>query len=116
MVVELPDGRKRPIRIASTDLAAMVITSGAASDLPRISIRTLIPLVQHLSANLALLTEEVIRDGSSSPSASRCVSTVKSRAIMTPEVLFGAKIDPLKPRLLARQRDAGGYRPVTQRG
>jgi hypothetical protein len=38
VVVELPDGRKRPIRIASTDLAATVITSGAASDLPRISV------------------------------------------------------------------------------
>jgi len=75
VVVELPDGRKRPIRIASTDLAATVITSGAAPDLPRISVRTLIPLVQHLSANLALLAEEVIRDDSSGPSASRCVST-----------------------------------------
>src|SRR5947207_9859947 len=50
VVVELPDGRKRSIRIASTDLTATVITSGAAPDLPRISVRTLIPLVQHLSA------------------------------------------------------------------
>jgi hypothetical protein len=31
-----------------------------------ISVRTLIPLVQHLSANLKLLAEEVIRDGSTS--------------------------------------------------
>src|SRR6516162_9960721 len=75
VVVELPDGRKRPIRISSTDLATTVITSGVAPDLPRISIRTLIPLVQHLSANLAPLADEVIRDGSSSPSALRCVST-----------------------------------------
>ena len=74
LVVALPDGRKRSIRIASTDLASTVTTSGAP-DLPRISVRTLIPLMQHLSANLALLAEEVIRDGSSSPSASRCVST-----------------------------------------
>ena len=75
LVVALPDGRKRSIRIASTDLASTVTVSGAP-DLPRISVRTLIPLMQHLSANLALLAEEVIRDGSSSPSASRCVSTV----------------------------------------
>ena len=66
LVVALPDGRKRSIRIASTDLASTVTTSGAP-DLPRISVRTLIPLMQHLSANLALLAEEVIRDGSSSP-------------------------------------------------
>ncbi len=75
VVVELPDGRRRPIRISSTDLAATVITSGMAPDLPRISVRTLIPLVQHLSANLTPLADEVIRDGSSSPSALRCVST-----------------------------------------
>jgi hypothetical protein len=75
VVVELPDGRKRPIRIASTDLAATVTASGAAPDLLRISVRTLIPLVQHLSANLALLADEVIRDDSTSSSASRCVST-----------------------------------------
>src|SRR5208282_148779 len=75
LVVELPDGRKRSIRITSTDFAATVITSGATPNLPRISVRTLIPLVQHLNANLALLAKEVIRDGSSSPSTSRCVST-----------------------------------------
>src|ERR1700737_2889768 len=73
LVVALPDGRKRSIRIASTDLASTVTVSGAP-DLPRISVRTLIPLMQHLSANLALLAEEVILDGSSSPSASGCVS------------------------------------------
>ena len=77
VVVELPDGRKRSIRVTLTDLTPAVFTSGElASDLPRISVRTLIPLVQHLSANLTLLAEEVIRDGSTSPSASRCVSTV----------------------------------------
>jgi hypothetical protein len=75
VVVALPDGRKRSIRIASTDLAATVIRSGAVAVLPRISVRTLIPLAQHLSANLAVLAEEVIRDGSSSTSASRCVPT-----------------------------------------
>jgi len=84
VVVELPDGRKRSIRFTSTDLTPAVITSGElASDLPRISVRTLIPLVQHLSANLTLLAEEVIRDGSTSPSASRCVSTV----VTSPHIL-----------------------------
>ncbi len=76
MVVELPDGRRRSIRIASTDLAEAVDTRDPKGcDLPRISVRTIIPLMQHLNANLILLAEEVIRDGSSSPSTSRCVST-----------------------------------------
>ena len=79
VVVVLPDGRKRSIPIDSTDLSLPIFTSDKlAPDLPWISVRTLIPLVQHLSANLKLLAEEVIRDDSTSPSASRCVSTVVS--------------------------------------
>jgi hypothetical protein len=53
IVVALPDGRRRGIRIASTDLAEPPNCASIA-DLPRISARTLIPLMQHLSANLRL--------------------------------------------------------------
>jgi hypothetical protein len=92
VAVELPDGRKRSIRVTSTDLAPAVITSGElASYPPRISMRTLIPLVQHLSANLKLLAEEVIRDGSTSPSASRCVSTV----VTSPRISATSGIAPV---------------------
>jgi len=63
VVVALPDGRRRAVRIASTDLAETAITSPDAADLPRVSARTLIPLMQHLSASLSLLDEKVIRDG-----------------------------------------------------
>ena len=73
IIVVLPDGRHRSVRIASTDLGQR--TGGHGSDeLPRISVRTLIPLMQHLSASLDLFGVEVIRDGTSSPSRSRCVS------------------------------------------
>ncbi|WP_339472528.1 hypothetical protein, partial [Pseudomonas sp. EL_65y_Pfl1_R83] len=41
--------------------------------MPRISVRTLIPLTRHLNASLALLAEEVIRDGPTHPSRTRCV-------------------------------------------
>ena len=76
VVVALPDGRPRAIRIASTDLAETPITSRPnATDLPRISARTLIPLMQHLSASLGLLDEKVIRDDPPTASRSRCVST-----------------------------------------
>ena len=91
----------------STDLAATVITSGAAPDLPRISVRTLIPLVQHLSANLALLAEEVIRDGSSSPSASRCVSTTVDTRRRIPPASDGASAPLAEPL----GRDANADRP-----
>ena len=47
--------------------------------------RTLIPLTQHLDANLNLLAKEVIRDGRTSPSTSRCVSTsVESGTLIGP--------------------------------
>ncbi|MCP1845879.1 hypothetical protein ACVIHI_008656 [Bradyrhizobium sp. USDA 4524] len=76
VVVELADGRRRAVRIASTDLAKTAITSRPnAADLPRISARTLIPLMQHLSASLSLLDEKVIRDDPPTTSRSRCVST-----------------------------------------
>jgi hypothetical protein len=76
VVVALPDGRRRAVRIASTDLAEAAITSRPdAADLPRVSARTLIPLMQHLSASLSLLDEKVIRDDPPTVSRSRCVST-----------------------------------------
>ncbi len=76
VVVALPDGRRRAVRIASTDLGDTPITSRPnAADVPRISARTLIPLMQHLSASLSLLDEKVIRDDPPTACRSRCVST-----------------------------------------
>jgi hypothetical protein len=86
VVVELPDGRTRSIRITSTDLAEAATAPGPkAAGLPRISARTLIPLMQHLTANLTLFAEEVIRDGPSNLSRSRCVSvTADSGTLAAP--------------------------------
>jgi hypothetical protein len=76
VVVALPDGRRRSVRIASTNLVEAPTMPGPdIPSLPRISARTLIPLMQHLSANLSLLDEKVIRDGPPTPFRSRCVST-----------------------------------------
>ncbi len=77
VVVELSDGRKRSVRIAATDLVQQAVPSKPAGPgLPRISVRTLFLLAQHLNRILNLLTEEVIRDEPASHSASsRCVST-----------------------------------------
>ena len=66
VVVGLPDGRRRSIRIACTDLAQAALRPiSPPAGLGRISVRTLIPLMQHLRANLLLPAEEVIRDGRS---------------------------------------------------
>ena len=100
VAVALPDGRRRSVRITSTDLAAASISPiPDVTGLPRISARTLIPLMQYLSANLNLLGEEVIRDGASSPSKSRCVSTPAG---------FGNDVRPPGYRPTARLAEAIG--------
>ena len=76
VVVRLPDGRRRSIQITATDLTADSSACARIAERSRISIRTLIPLAQHLDRILNLLTEEVICDEPASPSvSSRCVST-----------------------------------------
>ena len=76
VVVRLPDGRRRSIQITATDLTADCSACARIAERSRISIRTLIPLAQHLDRILNLLTEEVIRDEPANPSvSSRCVST-----------------------------------------
>src|SRR5207244_270848 len=58
VVIALADGRRRSVRVATTDLAPPDHSPGAnARTLPRISIRT---LARHLNRILNLLTEEVI--------------------------------------------------------
>ena len=79
VVVELSDGRKRSVRITATDLVQPAnLSRPTGPGLPHISVRTLIPLAQHLNRILNLLTEEVIRDEPTPLSASsRCVSTAE---------------------------------------
>ena len=95
VVVKLPDGRKRALPIVATDLTASDRpTSRSAATLPRISVRTLIPLAQHLDRILNLLTEEVIRDDPTSSSASsRCVSAAQSDR--REQLAFGGRSPPV---------------------
>jgi hypothetical protein len=69
VIVALPDGRRRLVRIVSTNLAEAPTMPGPdIPSLPRISART---LMQHLSTNLRLLDEKVIRDGTPTEPANR---------------------------------------------
>jgi len=96
VVVELADGRRRSIRVACTDLAeATVRPLSPPLEVSRISVRTLIPLMQHLRANLLLPVEEVIRDGRSSACASRCVSVPSVAAGMRRQPPDGNTAAPL---------------------
>src|SRR5215213_5004330 len=67
IVVALPDGRRRLLRRASTDLAGTAETS--LYDGPRISVGTLLPLARHIIARLAVAVEEVIHDDYAPPLA-----------------------------------------------
>src|SRR4051812_43525020 len=54
VVVELGDGRRRSIRRSVTDLGTpSSVSPPRASDLPRISAHTLLPLARHLTTTLA---------------------------------------------------------------
>jgi len=109
VVVELPDGRRRSIRISSTDLGhASTPADKRAPDPPRVSVRTLIPLARHLNTKLSLLAEEVIRDDLSSSSASRSVSAAVDsglRAQPAPDSIF-------PPLAQSVGRDANAARPA----
>ena len=64
VVVELPDGRRRSIRRAATDLLnpSLPASVGAEPDHARISIRTLLPLARYFAATLASSIEEATCD------------------------------------------------------
>src|SRR6267142_2994051 len=112
IVVELSDGRRRSIRVSSTDLGKPSTASNAAgSAVPRISVRTLIPLTRHLNASLAFLAEEVIRDGPTSPSRTRCVSAMPAPSMPAPPV--GEK--PSAPVVDIAGRDAKADSPGGRR-
>src|SRR3954447_4620724 len=67
IVVALPDGRRRSLRRASTDLAGTA--KAPLYDGPRISVGTLLPLARHIVACLAVAVEEVIHDDYAPPVA-----------------------------------------------
>jgi CTP:molybdopterin cytidylyltransferase MocA len=71
VVIALPDGRRRSLRRALTDLAGAATASSVASlcDGPRVSVGTLLPLARHIVARLAIPVEEVIDDNRAPPVA-----------------------------------------------
>ncbi len=106
IVVQLSDGRRRSIRVSSTDLGESPIASDSkGSAVPRISLRTLIPLTRHLNASLALLAEEVIRDGPTHPSRTRCVSATPAPGVPAPPI--GKKSSAPMVEVAGRDAEAG---------
>ncbi|MBQ0819542.1 hypothetical protein KBI52_04815 [Microvirga sp. HBU67558] len=65
VVIALPDGRRRSIRRSITDLAAAGDGEhpGTADETLRVSIRTLLPLAQHLATMITASEQRVIHHG-----------------------------------------------------
>jgi hypothetical protein len=59
LTVALPDGRRRSLRRAVTDLSVATV-SGCA--LPLISVRTLLPLARHVEVLLKISKEEIFNE------------------------------------------------------
>src|ERR1700761_2032052 len=90
-VVALPDGRRRSLRRAFTDLAGAAGAPPLAPALSShngrgISVGTLLPLARHIVVRLAAPVEEVTRDdrsppvAASAPPCSLCVTAVAALA------------------------------------
>ena len=79
LVFGLPDGRRRTVRKSSTNFDVPAGDDGPAADfcLPRVSVRTLVPLARHLRLRFATAAmAEVIRDARSSTSdPTACVAS-----------------------------------------
>jgi hypothetical protein len=82
LVFGLPDGRQRTVRKSSTNLGAVVQEDHAREEfgLPRVSVRTLVPLARHLKTKFtSTTTAEVIRNARSSTSdPTACVAFKRS--------------------------------------
>src|SRR4051794_28787957 len=86
IVVALPDGRRRSLRRASTNLAGTA--EAPLYDGPRISVGTLLPLARHIVACLAVAVEEVTHDDHAPPVAApapgRAVCIAAAAALAEP--------------------------------
>ena len=71
VVIALPDGRRRSIRRSITDLAAASHGEhpGTADETLRVSIRTLLPLAQHLATMMTASAQKGIGHGQTRPVA-----------------------------------------------
>src|SRR3954454_8804046 len=107
VVVALPDGRRRSLRRASTDLAGTAEAPSlarilAVCDGPRISVGTLLPLARHIVARLAIAVEEVTHDDHApsvaAPAPGRAVGIAAAAALAEPA-----------------ERDANTDRPASRR-
>ena len=79
----LPDGRRRLLRRAATDLERPLASQ--ATSLPRISVHTLLPLARHVRNMLTSFTEEACHANSSPSDSPACKdSAVSPAAFMDP--------------------------------
>src|SRR3954452_17512909 len=113
IVVALPDGRRRSLRRASTDLAGT--TEAPLYDGPRISVGTLLPLARHIVACLAVAVEEVIHDDYAPPLATPAPG--RARAPTRPPPCGGrpSRTGAGGARAEPTERDANTDRPASRR-
>ena len=120
VVIALPDGRRRSLRRALTDLAGAAASPLASlCDGPRVSVGTLLPLARHIVAHLAIAVEEVTRDDHAppvAPPAPGCAVRVAAAAALAEPAEPDANTDRPPSRRAAapdgadRRLDEGDFR------
>jgi hypothetical protein len=110
VVVELPDGRRRTIRRAATDLVAPIKGQDVGLDVPFINVRTLLPLARYLTGTLTASPEEVICDDHPPPAPpSPCVSAPRSKSHKTAAALAEPAGRDANPDRSSARRDAATH-------
>ncbi len=111
IAVALPDGRRRLLRRAATDLEQPPAPPAA---LPRVSTRALLPLARHIRSMLAASSEGAFHADrrQSDPSTSSAAGTISPPpAVVGHVALLGADATGTAARLPAATRPRRGGRP-----
>ena len=110
IAVALPDGRRRLLRRAATDLEQPPAPQAV---LPRVSARALLPLARHIRSMLAASSEEVFHADrpQSDPSTSSAAGSIPPPAVVGHVTSLGADATGTAARLPAATRPRRGGRP-----
>jgi len=110
IAVALPDGRRRLLRRAATDLEQPPALQAA---LPRISARALLPLARHIRSMLAASSEEAFHADlfPSGPSTSTAAGDIAPAAVVGHAASLGADATGAAARLPAATRPRRGGGP-----
>ncbi len=105
IAVALPDGRRRLIRRAATDLERPIATE---TPVPRVSARTLLPLARYIRSVMTASRTEIV---DAVPMPQSCITNSPNRAPQTTSETMADASSPVTAATGARDRPPAATRP-----